>query len=343
MSHFERILVTGGCGFIGSHFVRLALQRWPNTEIVNFDLLTYAGNPANVADCADNPRYRFIRGDVRDGDAVLAAMDGCDAVVHFAAESHVDRSILASDDFMTANILGTHVMLEAARKRDVRRFLFIGTDEVYGSLPEPHLADEKHPLEPNSPYSVSKASADLLVRSHHVTYGLPVVTTRTCNNYGPFQFPEKLIPLFISNLMEGKKVPLYGDGLNVRDWIYVTDNCEAIAAVLERGRDGEVYNISGDAPHTNREIVDRLLAGMGKDASSIEYVKDRPGHDRRYAIDASKITGELGWQARTSLDEGLRQTIAWYMDNRSWWEAVKSGEYRRYYEQQYGERLKAGK
>jgi len=336
VSECKDILVTGGCGFIGSHFVRQALSRWPGARIVNFDLLTYAGNPTNLADCQDNPQYHFVHGDIRDPEAVLAVMKGCDSVVHFAAESHVDRSILASDDFMTTNVMGTHVLLEAARKVGIKRFLFIGTDEVYGSLPTPDVADENHCIQPNSPYSVSKASADLLVRSYHVTHGFPALITRTCNNFGPYQFPEKLLPLFVTNLLDGRKVPLYGDGLNVRDWIFVEDNVEALCRVFEEGCIGEAYNIAGDTPCTNRQITDTLLAKLSKDESHIEYVKDRPGHDRRYAVDDAKIRRELGWKPTRSFDEAMDATVQWYRDNRPWWEAIKSGAYREYYETQYG-------
>lgn len=335
---FNRILITGGCGFIGSHFVRMALKRWPDAQILNLDLLTYAGNLANLHDCADHPNYTFVRGDVRDLNVVTQLIEsGCDAVVHLAAESHVDRSILASDDFMTTNILGTHVLLEAARKFEVPRFLYVSTDEVYGSLEAPHSATEDFALEPNSPYSVSKTAADMLVRSYFVTYGFPGVITRASNNFGPYQYPEKLIPLFVTNLIEGRKVPLYGDGLNVRDWIYVEDHCEGIARVLEDGQPGEAYNIGGGNPRTNREIADKLVAALA-DPSMIEYVQDRSGHDRRYAIESDKMKDQLGWQPRNDFDTALQKTIAWYKENRPWWEAVKTGAYRAYYEQQYGQR-----
>jgi dTDP-glucose 4,6-dehydratase len=317
----------------------MALSRWPGAEIINFDLLTYAGNPANVKDCESNRKYGFIHGDIRDKQAVVAAVEGVDTIVHFAAESHVDRSILASDDFMTTNVLGTHVLLEAARQAGVKKFLFVGTDEVYGSLEEPQYAIESTPLAPNSPYSVSKASADLLVRSYHVTYDLPVLISRTCNNFGPYQYPEKLIPLFTTNLLEDKKVPLYGDGLNVRDWIYVEDNCEAIAMILEKGEIGEIYNIAGDCPHTNLEIASKILSTLGKDDNWIEYVKDRPGHDRRYAVDRSKITHDLGWSPKWDFADALQTTIEWYASNREWWDPIKSGAYREYYNTQYKERL----
>ncbi|HNQ21725.1 MAG TPA: dTDP-glucose 4,6-dehydratase [Phycisphaerae bacterium] len=337
---FQHICITGGLGFIGSHLVRLALTRWPGVRVTNLDLITYAGNEANLADCCGRPEYRFVRGDVRKPADALAALDGCDAVIHLAAESHVDRSILASDDFMTTNILGTHVMLEAARKVGVRRFLYVSTDEVYGSLPEPLAADEQYPLRPRSPYAASKTAADLLVQTYVTTHDFPALITRSSNNFGPYQYPEKLIPLFVTNLLEGRKVPLYGDGLNVRDWIYVTDHCEALAVVLERGRVGEVYNLGGGRGRTNREICDRLLAGLGKGESSIEYVADRPGHDRRYALNCDKIGRELGWQPTHSFEQALTATIEWYRTRRDWWEPIKSGAYKAYYEQQYGSRAK---
>jgi len=338
LSEFNSILVTGGCGFIGSHLVRLALQRYPNSKIINYDVLTYAANPSNLHDCQGHPNYRFIRGDVRDAKSVLTAMEesGCDTVVHLAAESHVDRSILDSDSCVTTNILGTHVLLEAAVKLGIKRFVYVSTDEVYGSIEEPQVADESTILEPNSPYAVAKASADLMARTYNVTYGLPVVITRACNNFGPNQYPEKLIPLFISNLLEGKKVPLYGDGLNVRDWIYVIDHCEALLKVLDDGKEGEIYNIGGNNPRTNLELVTKLLKHLGKDESSIEYVEDRPGHDRRYAIDSSKIAHQLNWKLQSNFDEALDQTIDWYCQNRGWWHSIKSGEFQDYYQTQYG-------
>jgi len=333
----KHIFITGGCGFIGSHFVRLALDRWPNAVVTNFDLLTYAGNPENLTDCENHPRYRFIKGDIRDGRAVLEAMDdGVDVVVHFAAESHVDRSIISSNEFFTTNVMGTNVLMKITQELKVKKFVFIGTDEVYGSLSEPQTATEDSPLVPNNPYSVSKAAADMLVRSYIITYGFPAVITRACNNFGPNQYPEKLVSLFITNLLEDKKVPLYGDGLNVRDWIYVADNCEAIARVLEDGRTGEIYNIGGSNPHTNCEITNELLAALGMHESYIEHVQDRPGHDRRYAMDSSKIERELGWKPKVQFKQALAETIEWYRDNPHWWGPIKSGTYREYYETQYG-------
>ncbi|HUU68257.1 MAG TPA: dTDP-glucose 4,6-dehydratase, partial [Planctomycetota bacterium] len=304
----------------------------------NLDLLTYAGNLENLSDVADDPRYEFVRGDICDAPLVLELMAGVDAVVHFAAESHVDRSILSSAEFIRTNVTGTNVLLSAAREAGVKRFVQVSTDEVYGSLGPTGYFTEETPLAPNSPYSASKASADMLVRAYCHTFGLPAIITRCSNNYGPYQFPEKLIPLFITNLLTGKPVPIYGDGLNVRDWIFVEDHCTAIAAALERGTPGEVYNIGGGNEKTNLDITRLLLAELGRDESSIQYVKDRPGHDRRYAIDSAKARRELGWQPRHDFAAGMKLTIAWYRDNVRWWERIKTGEYLKYYEEQYGKR-----
>jgi dTDP-glucose 4,6-dehydratase len=326
-------------GFIGSHFIRGALQRWSNTRIVNYDVLTYAANPANVDDVSDHLNYRFVHGDIRDGRTVLNALlaHDCDAIVHLAAESHVDRSILDSDDTITTNVIGTHVLLESARKAGVGKFLFVSTDEVYGSICEPLHAAENAPLLPNSPYAVSKASADMMVRAYHVTYGLHATITRACNNFGPNQYPEKLIPLFISHLLEGRKVPVYGDGTNVREWIYVTDHCSGLYNVLESGRAGAAYNIGTSEARTNLEVVRALLAALGKDDSAIEFVTDRPGHDRRYAIDTTLIRDELEWTPQWSFDDGMAKTVAWYVSNRNWWQSIKDGEFKEYYKEQYGE------
>ena len=334
----KRLLVTGGCGFIGSNFIRHMLANSNVATIVNLDLLTYAGNPENLADLAGDPRYEFVHGDICDFDLAVKQMDGADAAVNFAAETHVDRSILSSAEFIRTNITGTQQLLEAARKTGLPRFLQVSTDEVYGSLGKTGLFTESTPLAPNSPYSASKASADLLVRAAHHTHNLPVLITRCSNNYGPYQFPEKLIPLFITNLMAGKRVPLYGDGLNVRDWIYVEDHCSAIAAVLERGRPGEVYNIGGGNERSNIDITRLLIAEFGLDNSMVEYVKDRPGHDRRYAIDSTRIMTELGWRPAHDFNDGIRRTIAWYKSNTQWWQRIRSGEYLKYYQQQYGGR-----
>ena len=322
-----RILVTGGAGFIGSNYVRSLLEpRWPvfaDCEIIVLDLLTYAGTLTNLTPVLDSPRLRFVRGDIRDPGAVSAAMRGVDQVVHFAAESHVDRSIAGAADFVSTNVVGTQIVLQAALEAGVGRLVHVSTDEVYGSI-ETGSWPETHPLEPNSPYSASKASSDLLARSYHRTHGLPVCITRCSNNYGPHQFPEKIIPLFVSNLLDGRKVPLYGDGLNVRDWLHVDDHCAGIALVAERGRAGETYNIGGGTELTNRELTYRLLDAVGVDESMIEPVTDRKGHDRRYSVDWSKIADELGYAPQVSFGDGLTATVRWYRDNRHWWEPLKA-------------------
>jgi dTDP-glucose 4,6-dehydratase len=321
-----RVLVTGGAGFIGSHYVRSMLAgaypAFAGAEVVVLDLLTYAGTLTNLATCADSPGLRFVRGDIRDPGVVSEVMAGSDVVVHFAAESHVDRSITGAADFVSTNVLGTQVLLQAALEVRVSRFVHVSTDEVYGSIDEGAWA-EGHPLEPNSPYSASKASSDLLARSYHRTHGLPVCVTRCSNNYGPHQFPEKVIPLFVSNLLDGRKVPLYGDGLNVRDWLHVDDHCRGIQLVAEKGRDGEVYNIGGGTELTNRELTHRLLDAVGADESMIEPVTDRKGHDRRYSVDWSKIAGELGYAPQVPFERGLAETVRWYRENRAWWEPLR--------------------
>ena len=321
-----RVLVTGGAGFIGSHYVRKALggayASLSDAEIVVFDKLTYAGNEANLAPVKDDPRLRFVRGDICDPDAVTRVMAGTDLVVHFAAESHVDRSILGAADFVMTNVLGTQVLLQAAVEAGVSKFVHVSTDEVYGSI-EVGAWPETHPLEPNSPYSASKASSDLLARSFHRTHGLPVCITRCSNNYGPYQFPEKVIPLFVTNLMDGRKVPLYGDGLNVRDWLHVDDHCHGIQLVADNGRPGEIYNIGGGTELNNLELTDRLLAAFGVGEEMVERVEDRKAHDRRYSVDISKISDELGYQPLMSFEEGLASTIEWYRENRAWWEPLK--------------------
>jgi dTDP-glucose 4,6-dehydratase len=333
----KRILVTGGCGFIGSNFVRLELESYPDVAIRNLDALTYAGNPENLTDLADNARYRFIHGDVTDRPLVEKVLaEGIDAIVHFAAESHVDRSIQDSGPFLRTNVIGTQVLLDAAKAAGVARFVQISTDEVYGSLGPTGLFSETTPLAPNSPYSASKAAADMLVRSYVHTFSFPALITRCSNNYGPYQFPEKLIPLFISNAMADKPLPVYGDGMQVRDWIHVADHCRAIDTVLRHGRVGEVYNIGGRCEKPNLEITRTILRLVGKPDSLIRYVADRPGHDRRYAIDCSKIDRELGWRPQVSFDEGLADTIRWYQQHADWTARVRSGEYRDYYRRQYG-------
>lgn len=333
----EKILVTGGAGFIGSNFIRYMLQEHPY-HIINLDALTYCGNLENLRGVEDDPRYTFVRGSITDRKLVDGIIKDVDAVINFAAESHVDRSIEDPEIFIRTNILGTQTLLEASRKHGVERFIQISTDEVYGSAEKGYFTEET-PLAPNSPYSASKASADLMVRAYHRTYGLPVNITRCSNNYGPYQFPEKLIPLMITNALENKPLPVYGDGMNVRDWIHVLDHCRAVDLVLHRGRVGEVYNIGGNSERRNIEIVELIVRELGRDESLIRFVEDRPGHDRRYAIDASKIRNELGWRPLYNFEEGIRETIRWYIDNRAWWENIKSGEYLRYYERMYGGRL----
>jgi dTDP-glucose 4,6-dehydratase len=331
------IVVTGGCGFIGSNFIRYMLEQNSNVSIINFDKLTYAGNPENLADLACDRRYRFVRGDIADRNAVRSvAGAGIAGIVNFAAESHVDRSIHDSTPFIQTNIAGTQVLLDAVREFNIPRYLQVSTDEVYGSLGETGAFTEDSPLEPNSPYAASKAAADLLVRSYIQTFQLPGLITRCSNNYGPYQFPEKLLPLFITNLERGEPIPVYGDGLNVRDWIHVRDHCSALSHVWKSGRPGEVYNIGGRCERTNLELTHLLLDLMGKPKSLIRFVKDRPGHDRRYAIDCSKIERELGWRPSISFDEGLKDTIGWYQAHRDWIAKIRTGEYLSYYKKQYG-------
>lgn len=335
----KSILVTGGAGFIGSNFVRYMLDRHHDLLIVNFDKLTYAGNLENLSDVAGNPHYRFVKGDICDRAAVENVFSeyACDVVVHFAAESHVDRSILGPAVFVETNVLGTQVLLDVAQAHGVEKFLHVSTDEVYGSLGATGKFNEETPLHPNSPYSATKAGSDLLALAAHHTFSLPVLVTRCSNNYGPYQFPEKLIPLMIANALNGKPLPVYGDGLNIRDWLYVEDHCSAIDAVLREGKVGEVYNIGGNNEWKNIDIVKRVLAELGKPESLISFVRDRPGHDRRYAMDASKIERELGWKPALNFEEGLSRTIAWYKDHRTWWTRVMTGEYREYYKRQYRE------
>jgi dTDP-glucose 4,6-dehydratase len=315
-----RLFVTGGAGFIGSNYVRRVLAG-TDDHVTVFDALTYAGNPANLAGLDADPRYRFVKGDVTDRQAVTEAMAGHDAVIHFAAETHVDRSIASPDEFVRTNCGGTNVVCDVARRLEVARLVHVSTDEVYGSIPEGSFT-EIDALGPRSPYSASKAGSDLIALSYASTYGLPVIVTRSSNNFGPYQFPEKVVPLFVTNLLDGHRVPLYGDGGNVRDWCHVEDNCAAIDVVLRRGEPGEIYNIGAGNEITNRELTERLLALCGADHSMIEPVVDRLGHDRRYSIDASKVQG-LGWQPRRELGEALEATVAWYRDNRSWWEPLK--------------------
>ena len=334
------VLVTGGSGFIGSNLVRLLLAERPSWRVVNLDKLTYAGNAENLSDLDGHPRYRFVRGDVADGALVAGILreEGVEAVLHLAAESHVDRSILEPAVFIETNVRGTQVLLEAARELGVKRFVQVSTDEVYGSLGPTGLFTEETPLAPSSPYSASKASADLLALAYAHTFGLPALVTRCSNNYGPYQFPEKLIPLMVANALRDEPLPVYGDGMNVRDWIHVEDHCRGLLAALEGGRTGEVYNFGGKSERHNIDIVKEVLSLLGKPPSLIRFVKDRPGHDRRYAIDSAKAEGELGWKPKHRFEEGLAATVAWYRDHRGWWERILSGEYRAYYERQYGAR-----
>ncbi|MEI8382812.1 MAG: dTDP-glucose 4,6-dehydratase [Planctomycetota bacterium] len=334
----RRILITGGCGFIGANFIRLELQADPELAIVNVDKLTYAGNLANLADVRHNSRYQFMRGDICDRELIGSLLQPGDisAVINFAAETHVDRSIQDSSPFVRTNVVGTQTLLDCCRKFGVARYLQVSTDEVYGSLGDNGKFTEETPLAPNSPYSASKAAADLLVRSYFQTFGFPAVITRCSNNYGPFQFPEKLIPLFIANAMRDQSLPVYGTGLNVRDWIHVGDHCRGIALAWRNGRSGEVYNFGGNSELTNLELTGQLLKALGKPQSLIKFVPDRPGHDHRYAIDISKAQRELGWSPHMTFEAGLRETVAWYLSNSEWLAGVMSGEYHKYYEQQYG-------
>jgi dTDP-glucose 4,6-dehydratase len=334
-----RLLVTGGAGFIGSNFVRYILRQHPNREVTNLDKLTYAGNLENLGDVSDDHRYHFIKGDIADRELVDEVLkQGFDVVVNFAAESHVDRSILDSSPFIKTNVQGTQVLLEGVRHHKVKLFLQVSTDEVYGSSGALGKFTEESSLSPNSPYAASKAAADCLCRAYYHTYGLPVIITRCSNNYGLFQFPEKLIPLVITNALEGKEIPIYGDGLNVRDWIHVEDHCRALDLVVQQGKLGEIYNIGGNNEKTNLELVHCILDIMGKTRSLITFVADRLGHDRRYALETSKIERELSWKSGISFEGGLRETVQWYIQNESWWQRIKSGEYIEYYERMYSRR-----
>ena len=337
-----KILVTGGCGFIGSNFIRYLLKTYPEVSIINVDKLTYAGNLENLSDFSHSPRYYFIRGDIAEAPLMEELVrKGVDAIVNFAAESHVDRSIEDPGAFMKTNIFGTFVLLEAVRKvfpGQKIRFIHISTDEVYGSLSETGAFTEDTSLAPNSPYSASKTAGDMMVRAYHRTYGLPAIITRCSNNFGPYQYPEKLIPLMISNAMEDKELPLYGDGMHVRDWIYVEDHCRALDRVLHDGKEGEVYNIGGRSERSNLSVAQTILNLLGKPHSLIRFVTDRLGHDRRYAIDFSKIGRELGWKPSISFEEGIHLTIKWYQSHREWWKKIKTGEYLDYYNRMYKNR-----
>lgn len=333
-----KLFVTGGAGFIGSNFIRCALNSNRNYSVVNYDKLTYAGNLANLKTVEQDPRYRLVKGDVCDASGVETAMRGCEAVIHFAAESHVDRSIYEPTPVIETNVTGTFVLLQVARRIGIKRFVHVSTDEVYGDLPPGTFADEKSPLRPSSPYAASKAAADLLVLSFVRTYGVPALITRSSNNYGPHQFPEKFLPLLITNALVGRPLPIYGDGMQQRDWLHVDDNCAGILAALERGRVGEIYNLGGADIEENLRMAKRVLRAMSKPETLLSFVKDRPGHDRRYALDSSKAEAELAWQRTISLDEGLRRTVEWYESNHDWLASVNAGEYRSYYEKYYENR-----
>ncbi|MFJ7736033.1 dTDP-glucose 4,6-dehydratase [Lysinibacillus sp. NPDC097287] len=335
-----KILVTGGAGFIGSNFVNYMVDKYPEYSIVNVDDLTYAGNLENLKQSEGKLNYQFVKADITDAQMMDQLIgDGVDAVINFAAESHVDRSITNPGIFVQTNIQGTQVLLDAAKKYNVKKYLQVSTDEVYGSLGAEGYFTEQTSLSPNSPYSASKAGADLLVLAYHETFGLPVNITRCSNNYGPFHFPEKLIPLMIINALNDKQLPVYGDGKNVRDWLHVTDHCSAIDLVLHKGINGEVYNVGGHNEKTNLEVVKEILKQLNKPESLIQYVEDRLGHDRRYAIDPTKLQQELGWEPKYTFETGLKETVQWYLENQSWWENIISGDYQNYYQQQYGGKL----
>lgn len=334
-----RLLVTGGAGFIGSNFIRNIFSKYPEDSIINFDKLTYAGNPDNLKEFEGDLRYKFFKGDICDPVAVSKAIglvDKVDAIINFAAETHVDRSILSAGSFVNTDVYGTYVLLEAIKKFKIERYIHISTDEVYGSIEDGSFSEES-PLKPNSPYAASKAGGDLLVRSYFKTHNLPVIIIRSSNNYGPYHYPEKVIPLFITNALQDKRLPLYGDGKNVRDWLYVGDNCEAIDLVLRKGRVGEIYNIAGETEKQNIEITKLILKELGKSEDLIEFVKDRPGHDRRYSLNCSKVK-KLGWKPKTKFTEGIQRTVRWYQNNRQWWERIKEKqkEFQKFYAEWYG-------
>ena len=330
-----RILVTGGAGFIGSNFLKYMVSKYPDYHFINLDSLTYCGNLENLKDIEDKENYSFVKGDIRDSKLVSNIISDCDYIINFAAESHVDRSIEDPEIFIKSNILGTQVLLDMAKKHNIKKYLQISTDEVYGSLPKEGYFTETTPLQPNSPYSASKAGADLMIRAYHNTFDLPVNITRCSNNYGPYQFPEKLIPLMISNALEDKPLPVYGDGLNIRDWLHVYDHCTAIDLVLHKGKTGEIYNIGGNNEKTNIDIVKLILKELNKSESLIKFVKDRLGHDRRYAIDSTKIQKELNWKPKYTFEKGIIETINWYLDNKKWINQVKTGQYQEYYTNMY--------
>ncbi|MFA4845998.1 MAG: dTDP-glucose 4,6-dehydratase [Patescibacteria group bacterium] len=333
-----KILITGGAGFMGASIVPYLLRTHADIEIINFDALTYAGNLESLASVADDPRYTFVKGDIADARQVDAVMKGVDLVINYAAETHVDRSILDARAFIETNVNGVYTLLEAVRKHGTPRFVHISTDEVFGAVLEGE-SDEESKFEPRSPYAASKAAGDHLCHAYAVTYGVPVIVTHSVNYYGPYQFPEKLIPLFTMNLLEGKKVPVYGDGMQVREWIFTEDHCRAVDLIAQKGKVGEVYNIGTGYRVPNLEITKKLIALTGRDASAIEYVADRPGHDRRYALNSQKLRTQLGWEPQMSFDEGLAKTVEWYKANRAWVDRCRTGEYKEYYQKQYGERL----
>lgn len=335
-----KLFITGGAGFIGSNFILYWMKKYPRDQIVNFDKLTYAGNLENLQEVEKNPNYKFIQGDICDKKLLVSSLKSTDIIVHFAAETHVDRSIMEPSPFIMTNVVGTQTLLDAALKTGVKRFHHISTDEVFGALElnDPAKFNEKTNYNPRSPYAASKAASDHLVRAYHATFGLPITITNCSNNFGPFMFPEKFIPLAITNLLENKKIPVYGDGLYVRDWLYVEDHCRAIDVVLQNGKIGETYCVGGMTENLNNiEIVKKICAILGKNNDMIEYVKDRPGHDRRYAIDWSKIKNELGWQPGHDFDKWLKLTIEWYQTHKPWWTNIKSGDYQNYYKLQYGQ------
>ncbi len=337
-----KLLITGGAGFIGSTFAHLALERWPQASVVVLDALTYAGNIDNVSDIREDARFTFVHGDICSSDTVRRAMDGCTHVVNFAAETHVDRSIMSGVSFVQTDVEGTRVLLEAAHEIGVERYLQISTDEVYGDVEAPRRSREDDPLLPRSPYSASKAGGDLMVRAYHETFGLPTLITRGSNTYGPYQYPEKLISLFVTNALDGLPLPMYGDGLQVRDYLYVQDHCEGIALVLERGDIGGIYNIGAGSEQTNRVTIEAIVRETGCDRSLVQSVPDRAGHDRRYALNIERVSA-LGWSPRVGFDEGIRRTVDWYRNNRAWWEPIKDGSsFRDYYRQQYSDRLARG-
>ncbi|MDF2057771.1 dTDP-glucose 4,6-dehydratase [Priestia megaterium] len=334
------ILVTGGAGFIGSNFVRHMVETYPSYSIVNYDLLTYAGNLENLKDIESHENYTFVKGDINNRELVdhLVKYHNIDVIVNFAAESHVDRSITEPDIFIKSNVLGTQALLDVAKANNLKKYVQVSTDEVYGSLGETGYFTEETPLDPNSPYSASKAGADMLVSAYHETFGMNVNITRCSNNYGPYHFPEKLIPLMVTNALEGKELPIYGDGKNVRDWLHVKDHCAAIDLVIHKGEPGEIYNVGGHNERTNNEIVHLIVEKLNAPKELIKFVEDRLGHDRRYAIDPTKLTTELGWKPKYTFDTGIVETIQWYLDNQDWWKNIKSGDYVNYYNKQYGDK-----